>query len=267
MDENELRRAFARVMDDNPPPMDPDAALERARADLRRRKNLLLGGGAAAAVAVIAAGAFAVAGVTGAGPLEPAAGPRPAPGSTAPDWPDGQDDRTASEGPHHARGLELLDLATAALPAGLGSPDLEWTEERHGPTRAHQAQYADSGAWEYMVTMPVGADGRYGTLLVEVHTPGNADPADPCGLAQDLWGMGGECAVRDVGGKQVGLVLTPTGDDRFEQWAAYRHPDGTTVSIAQARAFDGVAEPGLAQPPLTVDQLLDLVTDNRFALG
>lgn len=297
MDEHDLRRAMNQAMAHTPPPMDPAAALSLAQAAHRRRRNALMGGGTAAGVAVIAAGAIALSGALGgtahtAQPgsarsstvqVTPSAAPVPAgsaiatpPGSdvpTTPSWPNDQTDRTASSGAQHARGVELLDLMTAALPDGLDSPDLKWANpgEHHGETRYHQAQYADTvegvEVWEYMAITPIGADGHYGKLLMEVHTAGNDDPTNPCALAKTLWGMGGKCAVRTVNGKQVGVVSQPTGDDRFEQWAAYRHADGTTVFAAQTRTYEGVSEPALAEQPLTLDQLADLVTADRFALS
>ncbi|GGS21559.1 hypothetical protein [Actinokineospora fastidiosa] len=301
MDEHDLRHAFNQAMADTPPSMDTDAALARAQSAYRRRRTAMMGGGAAAAVAVIAAGAIALTGAApgGAAPGQAAPAVQPTaaaqsttavqptdagasttiatpatgvPPSTRPSWPNGQTDRTASRGPQHARGVELLDLITAALPEGLESPELEWASpEYSGDTRYHQAQYADTingvEIWEYMATMPVGRDGRYGKLLIEVHTPGNADPTEPCALTTNLWGMGGDCTVVTVEGKQVGLVRKPSADGRFDQWAAYRHPDGTTVAIAQAKRFDGVTEPAMTELPLTTDQLLTLVIADRFAIG
>ncbi|MGX7824062.1 hypothetical protein ACTG9Q_03130 [Actinokineospora sp. 24-640] len=294
MDEHELRHAMNQAMAHTPPPMDPAETLSLAQAAHRRRRNALMGGGAAAGVAVIAAGAIALAGAMG-GPaaqpgsalsstvqVTPSAAPVPSspvstlPGSdvpTKPSWPNGQTDRTASQGPQHARGAELLDLMTAALPAHLQSPPLEWTNpaESHGETRYHQAQYADTingvEVWEYMAGMPVGANGRYGKLLMEVHTAGNNDPASPCALAKNFWGMGGKCEVRNVNGKKVGVVSQPTDDNRFDQWAAYRHADGTTVYAAQTRTYEGISNPPLLKQPLTLDQLAELVTTDRFALS
>jgi hypothetical protein len=50
--------------------------------------------------------------------------------------------------------------------------------------------------------------------------------------------MGGDCQVVTVGAVQVGVVVQPTGDDRFDQWAAYRHPDGVVVFVAQSLKHD-----------------------------
>jgi hypothetical protein len=52
----------------------------------------------------------------------------------------------------------------------------------------------------------------------------------------------------------------------FDEWAIYRHPDGTAVVLGQNHVLDGADLPELAEAPLTTDQLLELVTDPRFHL-
>jgi hypothetical protein len=110
---------------------------------------------------------------------------------------------------------------------------------------------------------------RAGGMLVEVNTPGNTlattTPAqDPCTLAHKFWSMPGTCEVHTVNGARVGVVVKPGEDNRYEQWAAYRHPDGVVVFVAQSFGGDGL--PPMATLPLTVAQLAELATDSDFDL-
>jgi hypothetical protein len=61
------------------------------------------------------------------------------------------------------------------------------------------------------------------------------------------------------------VVVQPAGDDRFDQWAAYRHPDGVVVFVAQSAKF-GDDQPGLTELPFSVQQLAALACDERFHL-
>ncbi|MEK8109617.1 sigma factor-like helix-turn-helix DNA-binding protein [Micromonospora sp. M12] len=75
------------------------------------------------------------------------------------------------------------------------------------------------------------------------HGPlGIPDPSRDTGravaLAQEFWGMQGECQVESVGAARVGVVVRPGGDDRLDQWSAYRHPDGVVVFVAQGVRLD-----------------------------
>ena len=76
--------------------------------------------------------------------------------------------------------------------------------------------------------------------------------------------MEGKCSLVPVDGKQVGVSTEPTGDTRFDQWASYKHPDGTVVFLAQGKTFGGTDLPGLTTLPFTVDQLAHLATDPKF---
>ena len=116
-----------------------------------------------------------------------------------------------------------------------------------------------------MVSIPVGTNGKWGQLLVEVHTAGNSVSGEGCALTATFWGMGGHCQSITVGDKQVG-VAQPTGDDRCDQWASYRHPDGTVVYLAQAKTYRNSGLPSLAELPLTPEQLTALVVEPKFHL-
>lgn len=210
--------------------------------------------------------------------------------ATEPVWPTGADgqpqtDRTATAGPRYDQGHRLMEQLLAVVPAGFtvpqDAPDPRATGPQAGDpwVRYHQAQFADRvdgvEVWEYLASLEVIQGQRAGWLFVQVHTPGNTLPADLCPLARELGGLGGECQVKDVGGKQVGVVTSPTGDrQEFDQWAAYRHPDGTVVYMAQADTFRSSSpdpatpqRPGLAAQPLSVQQLAELATDERFHLS
>lgn len=119
--------------------------------------------------------------------------------------------------------------------------------------------------WSYLSSVALAQGERMGRLLVEVHAAGSQLPAEPCALARQFWGMQGECQLMTVGAAQVGVVVRPAGDDRFDQWAAYRHPDGVVVFVAQgAKLGDG--RPGLTTMPFSVRQLAALAVDERFHL-
>ena len=92
---------------------------------------------------------------------------------------------------------------------------------------------------------------------------------DPCALAQTFWGMRGHCIVDQVGPAKVGLVTAPVADDRIDQWAAYRHPDGTVVFVAQSRQAVNVPSslPPLTTLPLTPHQLAIQAVNPKFHLG
>lgn len=288
MNEHDLKTALRGVMTTTPAPpsMSASAVLDVAKQAERRRRATLLGASSAAAVVLIAAGAIIVGSLnrpgtvgTGGPGVQPTGQPDVPTGTLAtPDtktsWPDGQTDRTATQGPRADKGVRLLDMLTESVPADLRAPlDLKAAagSQRHGDLRSHQAQFADEVAgkqiWEYMVSIPVGANGKWGHLLAEVHTAGNQVRGEGCDLTTKLWGMGGECELVTVGGKQVGVAIRPTGDNRFDQWAAYRHPDGTVVFIAQAKTYDMTGLTPLTTLPFTPEQLATLAMDPKFHLN
>jgi hypothetical protein len=214
---------------------------------------------------------------------------QPPNGDTRQPWPTGPDgkpqqDRTAYAGPRHELGVTLLDELIAVVPAGYTVPDVTPTPpddniapEELNPSndvwaRYHQAQFVDriggQEAWEYLASVAVLQGGSAGQLFVQVHAAPNALPGQPCEAAVTLWGLGGQCQVHDVDGKQVGVVAKAGDPQReaFDQWASYRHPDGTVVFVAQAQKYRGTGVVPLPAPLFTVDQLARLATDERFHL-
>ena len=72
--------------------------------------------------------------------------------------------------------------------------------------------------------------------------------------------------------REVVLAFDHDGDDdddRIDQWAAYRYPDGTVVYTAQSRT--GVNGPSSLKPlatlPLTVQQLAAMAVDPKLHLS
>jgi hypothetical protein len=123
--------------------------------------------------------------------------------------------------------------------------------------------------WGYQAQAAVAKDGRAGHLLVEVHTTNNGLSKEPCALARQFWGLEGDCDVVKVGRSEVGVARTTDDTTAVEQWAAYRHPDGVVVYVAQSRqATNGDnVQPPLTNLPLTASQLATLATDDRFHLN
>ncbi|MFD5830114.1 hypothetical protein [Lentzea sp. NPDC060358] len=276
MNEQDLRNAFQDVVvaSSPPPPMDPGTALDQARRARSRRRSSLVG----AAVAVLVAGL----GVGSAVALNPQLGRQLVAGAGnvlpssvwGPEWPAGQTDRTAANGPQADRAAKLLEELKGAVPAGYDAPQLRYRDPAYtGDMQRTQGQVTSNRGespevWEYMAQTPVRKNGRVGRLLAEVSTPDPSAPADPCALAKSFWGMGGQCRVYDVGGLQVGVVQNnPSGRDQFDRWASYRAKDGSTVTIAQDDAYEGGGYPVLEEPVFTEQQLAELATDPRFRVG
>ncbi|TDB79440.1 hypothetical protein [Micromonospora sp. KC721] len=270
-----------------PPPPSTTVALGAGRRALLRRRAVWACTGSAATVLAIAAVA-ALPGLASQGPAgevyRPAAagpqsipqpsttstaGPHPSPTQPWPTGPDGQpqEDRTARAGTRYDQGAKLLEQILAVVPPGYTAPENPPADQ--APLREHQAQFEDRvngvDVWSYLSSVTLAEGKRQGNLLVEVHTAGNELPTEPCALAQRFWGMKGECQAVTAGARKVGVVVRPTGDDRFDQWAAYRHPDGVVVFVAQSRGSNGGATE-LPKLPFSVEQLAALATDDRFHL-
>ncbi|MCW3814396.1 hypothetical protein ONA91_07985 [Micromonospora sp. DR5-3] len=280
MNGEELRDALRSEMTavTPPPPLSTAAALGAARrARIRRRTTWACGGSAAVVLAIAAVTAIGTPGAGGFRPAGPApqAIPHPSAKDTAEPWPTGpdgrpQEDRTARAGSRYDQGARLLDEIVSVVPAGYVAPDNPANQPADQmPLRAHQAQFEDKvngvDVWSYMSWAAVAQKERIGRLLVEVHSAGNQLPAEPCALAREFWGMQGDCQVVTVGAARVGVVVRPASDDRLDQWAAYRHPDGVVTYVAQGARLDG-DRPGLATLPFSVPQLAALAVDDRFHL-
>lgn len=286
MNENELRHALRTTMATAtpPPPMSEMSVLDAARLSERRRRARWAGvGSAAAALLVVALAVVVVAATSGAGgsdtgalrPPPPTSGTTSSgqPTETSTSWPNGQTDRTASSGPEFDKGVALLTELDASVPAGYESPDdLKGNGDLAGaPMKDHQAQYLDTvedvEVWQYMADAVVTKGNKVGRLLAEVDTPGNGATGAGCDLKPGLWGMEGGCSEVDIDGKRVGVFYSNDPEfDQFEQWAGYRHDDGTVVWIAQAgfRAFTDF--PPLGAPPVSDHRLAQLAADPRFRL-
>lgn len=300
MNEAELRDGLREVIakTSQRSPMDVATMLDVARQARGRRRAIWAGIGAVAGVVLITVGATVA--LSGgwrtsepAGPADPttlvtstaaaSATPTQTPEGTAlpedtetvwPTGPDGkpQQDRTAYAGPRFEEGARLLDRLVTLVPPGYTPGGNSATPGPSGapgqdtpPARYHQAQFAERvngvEVWEYMATLEISQGSGTGRLLAEVHTPGNSLPTEPCALTQSLWRMGGQCQVLTAGGQPVGVVVAPTGDSRFDQWAGFRQDDGTAVFIGQAKIVFGFGNrPGLATLPFTSQQLAELVT-------
>ncbi|MGC5032847.1 hypothetical protein [Micromonospora sp. DT229] len=271
MDGQQLREALRDEMTSltSPPPLGTQAMLGTARrARTRRRTFQACVGSAAAVVAVAFFGTFASPGVGGGwSPAAPLIGGPSSGDDTASPWPTGpdglpQEDRTARAGTRYDRGAELLDQLRTVVPAG-------YTVPTSPEAPSHQAQYDQTvngvDVWNYTSSMPLAKGDWSGHILVEVHTAGNQLATEPCALARQFWGMQGDCEPVTVAAAQVGVVVGPGGEDRFDQWAAYRHPDGVVVFVAQAMNR-GSNQQGGTELPFSESQLAALAVDKRFHL-
>ena len=274
MEENELREALRAVATvDPPPPMSSAAALRTARRAWWRHRAMWTGIGSAGSVAAIAVAAVVLGTSGGQGvPAVPnSAGPAPGPttGISRPEpWPTGpdgkpQEDRTARAGPHFDKGKQLYEALQAIVPDGysLGEGNSD---------QFHRAEFEEwvNGVyvWSYLASISVVKDGKTGRLLAKVQTAGNGLPTDPCDVAKTLWRMGGHCQLVETRAGNVGVVVAPTSDDLLDQWAAYRYPDGLVVYLAQDKTTSQRNGAPLTELPLTVEQLANLVTSQRFRL-
>ncbi|MEV6241344.1 hypothetical protein [Lentzea sp. NPDC051838] len=271
MNEQDLRNAFEHVLvaSSPPPSMDPGQALDVAhRARSKRRASLV---GAAVAVLVVGLGVGSALAANpglgrdimmGAGKLLPQT-------EWGPEWPIGQTDRTATNGPQADRAQKLLDELKGVVPLGYDTPQLK-TRSGSDMQRTQAQVASDKGEtpeiWEYMAETPMRKDGKVGWLLAEVSMPNRALPEEPCELAKTFWGMGGDCQVLDVKGLRVGVVRHNTSDrDQFDKWATYRAQDGTIVTIAQDDKYNGGDDyPELDVPVFTEQQLAEFAIDPRF---
>jgi hypothetical protein len=290
MNEEDLNEALHDVIvrSSPPPSMDPARALDQARRARKRRRVAWAGVAVVPLVVGVGVGPALVANHTGnrsAGQMvaggtsttQPVSTPRPVSTvtpttpttrKTGDPWPEGQVDRTATAGPRAARAVTLMNYLSSSVPPGFSTPNLKYPDGR--PMRSPQAQYASNDGeqdyWEYKADIPVQKDDRVGQLLVQSTTPDGKPAIDPCKLAKNCWGGTGSCTIVDVGGKKVGVVTT-NGRGSCDQWAAYRHDDGTVVYLAQAKKSDRSGRSPLTQPVFTIHQLAELVTSATFKIS
>ncbi|TDD58590.1 hypothetical protein E1263_18425 [Kribbella antibiotica] len=296
MNEEDLNEAMRdeMVRSSPPPSMDPAGALDQARRVRKRRRATWAGLAVVPLVAGVVAAPTAIAHFTdsrsvgqvvaGSPSTTPSSAPSSAPKSVAPPaaistvvpstrktndpWPEGQTDRTAKAGPRAARSVTLMEDLSSSVPAGFTAPNLKYPDGR--AMRSPQSQYASNDGepdyWEYQASIPVQKDNRVGQLFVQSTTPDSKRATAPCKLAQSFWGGTGSCTVLDVDGKKVAVVTTK-GRDSFDQWAAYRHDDGTVVFLAQVKKTDLPNRQPLAQPVFTPSQLAELVTSDKFHIN
>lgn len=289
-----------------PPPMDATAALDRAHGAARRRRATWGAGVAGLAVVGIAVGAVLVPNLGGGDRVDAAAPPEPPaalssvppspsaepssappattgtavpPSDTKTPWPDGQTDRTATSGPRADKARNLLNDLMSALPTGLKAEDrTRIGYPDYGPMTRHQGQYLDTvngvQVWQYTATTPIVRPGEpaVAELWIQVETKGNTHvPGEACAAAtaHPYPITGGTCEVVEVEGKRVGVVTGATADpmrNTYDSAAFYRHPDGTLVIIGVAKEYGESGHPGMAEVPLTAQQLAGLAVDPRFHL-
>jgi hypothetical protein len=286
VNENDLRAAMRASMTlTPPPPMESAAAVAAGRRAVRRRATFAGAGATAAVIAVAAVAVHPAVGLLPGGDGTPWAGagfpagiPVPFAGgdNTKPAWPldgDGkpQEDATARSGERYEQGRKLLAELLAGVPDGWSTPTGKSADGI--PLRDHQAQVEGDNTgstWGYLARVAVAKDGRAGQLLAEVRTRNNGLPTEPCALARQFRGVQGDCHVVTAGKAEVAVSRASGGGgaEEEQQWAAYRHPDGIVVYVAQRRqATNGEnAQPPLQQLPLTESQLATLATDARFHL-
>ncbi|MBF5028582.1 MULTISPECIES: hypothetical protein [unclassified Micromonospora] len=258
-----------------PPRPSTDAMLRTARRARNRRRAVQACAGSATAVLAVV-GVVALASPGGGDRRPPAALPQAAPPPSAdtsaepmPTGPDGlpQEDRTARAGTRYDQAALLLDRLVTVVPDGYTAEKTVSTETGKETLGTHQADFTGRAdgveLWSYLASVDVAKGTWKGRLLTEVHTAGNLLPSEPCALAREFWGMGGECQPVTIGDATVGVVVRPGADDRFDQWAAYRHPDGVVVFVAQG-AYDRQAP---ASPlPFTARDLAAVAVDERLHL-
>jgi hypothetical protein len=281
MKEHELRDALRGAMATvtPPPPMSATSVMEGARRSRVRRRTIWAGAGSGLVAATVLVATAFIPGSPGQSRDAGGPGAAPNPGASKPGpWPTGpdgqpQEDRTARAGERYEKGATLFDRLLAMVPSGYTVPDRFRNGTDIAPSRYHQAEFEDriggTEVWSYLANLEVQQGERVGELMVEVYTAGNQLPTDPCALTLSLWGLRGDCEPVTVGTAQVGVVVRSTGDDRrLDQWAAYRHPDGVVVFVAQAArpVAAGEQQLGLTTLPFTGPQLAALATSEKLHL-
>lgn len=318
MNEHELKSALQDVMvaSSPPPPMDAGAALDRGRRAHRRRRATWGGAVAGLGVVAIAVGAVLVPNLTGGGGVAQvgtqssdvqssgtlSVDPRPSstsippspsgtetsdlpppsasPGTGKTPWPNGQTDRTPTNGPRADKSVAMFNDLASSLPAGLKAEDRTRIGfQDYGPMTRTQSQFADYTTdrlevWEYLAYTPVvrGDAEGVGHLWMQVETKGNSRVEDVsgCGMvirqSYPVTDSSGRCDIVDVGGKQVVVVTAAGTGNGMDQAAFYRYDDSTLVIVAQSREYLNSGHPALAEAPLTAQQLAAIAADPKFHL-
>ncbi|MBB5805017.1 cell wall assembly regulator SMI1 [Saccharothrix ecbatanensis] len=309
MNEHELKSALQDVMvaSSPPPPMDAGAALDRGRRADRRRKATWAVAVAGLGVVAIAVGAVLVPNLAGGDGVQVAGGQSSVPASAPPmtsvppsvtatlsppptsedakasterPWPNGQGDRTSTNGPRADKSVAVLNDLGSSLPNGVEAVDKAAVGRLdYGPLRRTQSQFADYTAdgleiWEYLAYTPVVRGGTEGVghLWMQVETKGNSRVEDVsgCGMVirqtYPVTDGSGRCDILDVGGKQVVVVTAAGPENGMEQAAFYRYDDSTLVIVAQSREYLNSGHPALAERPLTSQQLAAIAVDPKFHL-
>ena len=276
MNEHEFRQALRDTMTvaAPPEPMNESPVLDLAKRTHRRRQATWAGAGSAAAVMAVVAGAMVLAPTTDDGAPGLSVGGAGQNSSTSkgtePNWPDGQTDATATAGPRYDQGVTLMNELIGSVPDGYEAPDgLEYPENDAGPLRYHQAaDHGANGNWEYYAIVPVSAAGGLGKIFVQVNTAGSEIVGEGCDLSRTLWSQdGGTCEDVTVAGTTLGVVTDTGPESAFDQWVAFRNPDGNVVYVAQDNEFEGSGQSPLSDVPFTAQQLAELATDARFHLS
>lgn len=283
MNEEDLKRAFQDVVASSPPPMDPGSALGAARKARSQRRASVTGALVALLVVGVGLGSAFAMRPDGTGELVMGAGQSSSSStssgggdaSSKVPWPNGQENRTATNGPQADRGVQLLNaISQSAQAAGFQTPDLKHTSSKGAVTdmRRTQAQFdGERGEtperWRYTAWVPVQKDGKLGLVIAEVATPRPDDPSDPCALAKRFWNRTEAlCKVREVNGIQVGDATYSEGG-HHTHWITHRAPNGWTVNISQNSDYPGSGYPALDQNPFTADELARVAIDPKFVLG
>ncbi|WP_329789796.1 hypothetical protein V1227_37150 [Lentzea sp. DG1S-22] len=280
MNEQDLKRAFQDVVvaSSPPPSMDPGVALGRAhKARSKRRASIT---GAVVAVLVVGVGLGSAFALNPQGAQEYLTGAGPSSSSSGmPDtqwgeqWPVGQSDRTATNGPQADRGRQLLELAKASVPAGYDTPDLQYQDSGpRGDMLRGQAQVSSNKGetpevWEYTAYVPVRKGDKVGRLTVRVSTPNPKDQADPCTVLRRPEGGSGSCKTYEVDGKQVATLPSTNPAMPAGTWASYRAANGWTVTVGQEEEYAYSGYPKLDAQPFFTPDLAALAADPKFLLG
>lgn len=285
MNEQDLKRAFQDVVvaSSPPPAMDPGRALDVARKARSKRRSSLVGAIVAVLVVGIGIGsAFALNPketkdyILGAGSSSSNSNSKTAEPSTewGDEWPAGQSDRTAHNGPQAARGVMLLEaIKGSAQAAGYETPALKYADPggQYGDMVYTQAQVESNKGeqpeiWLYTSYLPIRKDGKVGELVVVVSTPNPKSPTEPCALAKQFWGMS-DAGCKVMEGTTVGYAMSPSPNSNVDSWVSYRAANGWTVTIGQSKTYANSGYPAMDAQPFGINGLVKMVTDPKFLLG